>query len=78
MAGEYNRGVDPELEAILRMLDEVTEEVKSIRIEIDDDYLHAIELAEALPQNQSGTDKSWVAEADRQFRDHYKRARRIR
>ena len=32
MAGEYNRGMDSELEAVLRMLDDAAEDAKSIRI----------------------------------------------
>lgn len=42
------------------------------------EYLRAIEAIEALPENQSGTDKSWVEKADRQFREHYRRAVRVR
>ena len=60
------------------MLDEAAEEAKSIRVEVDDQYLRAIELAEALPQNQSGSNKDWVSNMDRAFRTHYKHARRIR
>ena len=65
----------PTLEDGLRALREATEQAKSIRIELDADYLHAIALAEALPQNQSGSDKSWVSRMDAAFREHYKRAR---
>jgi hypothetical protein len=48
------------LEDGLRALEEAAELARSIRIELDDDCLRAITLAEAQPQNQSGTDKSWV------------------
>jgi len=78
MTREYNRDVDTELAAVLRMLDEAVEEAKSIRIDVDDEYVRAIELAEALPQNQSGANKDWVSRMDRAFREHYKRARRVR
>ena len=63
------------LEDGLRALREATELAASIRIELDDQYLRAIALAEALPQNQSGSDKSWVWRMDHAFREHYKRAR---
>jgi len=76
MKGEYNREVDPEIEAVFRMLDDVAEEAKSIRIDIDDDYLHAIELAEALPENQSGADKTWVWRMDVASRTYFKHVRR--
>ena len=42
----------------LRALDEVAEHAKSIRIEVDDEYLELIALAEALPENQPGADKT--------------------
>jgi hypothetical protein len=78
MAAEYNRGMDSELEAVFRMLDDAVEQAKSIRIEVDEEYVRAIELAEALPQNQSGASKDWVWRMDRAFRDHYKHAKQLR
>lgn len=48
----------PTLEDGLRALREATELAKSIRIELTDDYLDLITTVEALPQNQSGADKS--------------------
>jgi hypothetical protein len=39
-------------------------------------YLKHIERVEALPQNQSGSDKSWVWETDEQDRRHFANARR--
>lgn len=62
------------IEGALRALREAAEQAPSIRVDLDADYLRAIALAEALPSNQSGADKSWVARADRAFRDHYRRA----
>ena len=70
--------MDSELEAALRMLDDVAREAASIRIEVDDDYRRAIAIVEALPQNQPGSDKNWVWSMERAFREHYSRARRIR
>lgn len=63
------------LEDGLRALREATELAASIRIELDDQYLRAIALAEALPQNQSGSDKSWVWRMEHAFREHFKRAK---
>ena len=48
----------------LRALAESSELAKSIRIELDDGYLRAIAIVEALPENQSGADKSWVWRMD--------------
>jgi hypothetical protein len=45
-------------------------------IELDDAYRRALKKLEALPENQSGTDKSWVERALRSWRDHYARATR--
>jgi hypothetical protein len=65
----------PTLEDGLRSLREASEQAASIRIELDDQYLRAIALAEALPQNQSGSDKGWVWRMEHAFREHFKRAR---
>ena len=46
------------LEDGLRALREAAELAASIRIDLDDRYLRAIALVEALPENQSGADKT--------------------
>ena len=51
-------GVDPELERVLSMLDEAAEWAKTYRFEMTEEYLALIERVEAMPQNQSGADKS--------------------
>jgi hypothetical protein len=63
------------LEDGLRVLRDSAERASSIRIEIDDEYRRVIQLAEALPQNQSGADKTWVWRMEHAFREHFKRAR---
>ncbi len=67
--------MNPELERVLRILDESVEQAKSIRIDVDEEYRRAIALAEALPQNQSGADKTWVWRMDAAFRAYYKAVR---
>jgi len=57
------------------MLDEAVEQAKSIRIDVDDEYLRAIELAEALPQNQSGSDKTWVWKMAAASRAYFERVK---
>ncbi len=42
-----------------------------------DSYLEKVRQVEALPENQSGADKSWVDEASEQYREHYRCAVRI-
>ena len=64
------------LEEGLRALRESAEQAPSIRIDLDDEYRRAIALVEALPQNQSGADKSWVSRTNNAFRVHFRRARR--
>jgi hypothetical protein len=68
--------VDVTLEDALRMLDEAAEQAKLIRIELDDEYLRTIAVVEALPQNQSGADKTWVWRLDHAFREHYRHVTR--
>jgi len=50
--------MDPELERALRGLDEAVEFAKSYRFEMTEDYLALLARVEAMPQNQSGADKS--------------------
>lgn len=66
------------LEDGLRMLREAAEQAPSIRIDLDDRYLRLIAQAEALPQNQSGADKSWVWKMEAAFQHFYTVARRVR
>ena len=51
----YNCLVKPTLEDGLGALREATELAKSIRIDLDAEYLRAIATVEGLPQNQSGS-----------------------
>lgn len=66
----------PTLEDTLRALDEVAEQAKSMRIEVDDEYLRLIALAEALSENQPGADKTWVWRLDEAFRWEYQHVTR--
>jgi hypothetical protein len=68
----------PTLEDGLRALAESAELAKSIRIELDADYLRAIVLVEALPKNQSGADKSWMSRLVEESARHLARAVRVR
>jgi hypothetical protein len=64
------------LEDTLRALAAVADEAKSIPFELDEQYLRAIAAAEALAQNQSGADKTWVSRMDEAWREHYRRVKR--
>ena len=70
--------MDKELERVFRMLDEVADDAKSIRVEIDDEYLRAIAIVEALPENQSGADKSWLHSLVDESLTHFAKATRKR
>jgi hypothetical protein len=65
-------------EKALRAIDAAVAEVARLSgpVMLEADYLRAIERVEALPQNQSGTDKTWVWEAIERDRRHFARARR--
>ena len=67
----------PTLEDGLRALAEATELAKNIHIDLTPEYLRLIAVVEALPQNQSGADKSWVWRADQAFREVFAKARLI-
>jgi hypothetical protein len=47
-------------------------------IELEESYRRAIERLEALPENQSGADKTWVERAIASWRAHFERAVRVR
>ena len=68
-------GMDPE--DALRALREAAALAPSIRVELDDAYLEALSTVEALTQNQSGADKTWVRQAEDAFRQHHRRVRRV-
>jgi hypothetical protein len=70
--------VDPELQAVLQMLDDAVEEAKTIRVELDAPFLRGIALIEALPENQSSADKTWVHRLVRQSDEHFAGAERKR
>ena len=68
----------PTLEDGLRALREASEQAATIRIELDEEYLRAIRLVEALPQNQSGADKTWVSRVLARSKSYFARAVRVR
>lgn len=41
-----------------------------------DEYMRMVERVEAMSENQSGAEKSWVERGDRAFLEHYERVRR--
>ena len=45
---------------------------------LSEEYLRHIRIVEALPENQSGADKTWVERALRAWREHYAKAVRVR
>jgi hypothetical protein len=50
--------MDPELERALRGLKEAAEFARTYRFELTEDYLALVARVEAMPENQSGADKS--------------------
>ena len=62
----------------LRLLDSYVGRVKSGPAALSAEYLDAIARCEALPENQNGSDKTWVERSRRQFREHYTRAKQVR
>jgi hypothetical protein len=70
--------MDSPADKAFRAIDDAVAEVARLSgpVKLEEAYLRAIERVEALPENQSGSDKTWVVEAQRQFREHFRRARR--
>ena len=60
----------------LRILREAAERAAEIRIDLTDDYLALIAQVEAMPENQAGSDKSWVARLLGWSAEHYAKATR--
>jgi hypothetical protein len=50
--------MDPEVERLLKGIEEAAEWARTYRFELTEDYLALIERVEALPRNQSGADRS--------------------
>ena len=67
--------MDPELERCLAGLREAAEFAKTYRFEMTDDYLALLARVEAMPQNQSGADKSHVWRAQQAYIDTFKNVR---
>jgi hypothetical protein len=70
--------VDPELEHVLRGLEEAAEFAKTYRFEMTEDYLQLIARVESLAQNRPHTDKSWVWRLIESSARHYARAVPVR
>ena len=66
--------MDPDVRAALKILDEL-EPVPTGPVQLSAKYLEAVEAVEDRLENQSGSDKTWVGIAIRQFLAHYERAR---
>ena len=62
------------LEDGLRALERASEAAKSIHPTVDDQYREWILQVEARPENQSGSDKSWVWHAQQTFLSVFKNA----
>jgi hypothetical protein len=62
----------PELDRILRGLKEAAEFAKTYRFEMTEDYLALLARVEAMPQNQSGADKSHVWRGLQAYKNSFK------
>jgi hypothetical protein len=64
--------MDPDARRALRLLNEVAASVPAHEpVELDADYLELVAAVEALPENQSGADKSWLWERYAAYRSHF-------
>ena len=44
-------------------------------VELSAEYLRMIEEVEAAPENQSGSDKTWIEDSEREFLEYFARVR---
>jgi hypothetical protein len=68
--------MDRDVEEVLRILDGL-EAVPTGPVELSPEYLRAVARIEERPENQDGSDKSWVWELQETYRLHLARARQI-
>lgn len=64
--------MDPELERALEGLRKAAEFARTFRFELTPGYLELIARVEAMPQNQSGADKSGVWSGLQAYRHSFK------
>jgi hypothetical protein len=67
--------MEPTLADALRGLEEATEFAKSYRFELTDDYVALIARVEAMPQNQSGSDKTGIWQDLRAYTETFRQLR---
>ena len=53
-------------------------EPKDLKFVMTDEFRRAVARWENLPHNQNGQDKTWVERLDQEWREHYRRANRVR
>jgi len=68
----------PDDHKALKVLDSYVGRIKSGPVTLSAEYLLVIARCEALPENQNGSDKTWVERSQRQFREHYAQAKQVR
>jgi len=68
--------MDPWTKRALEAIDRVCETpTPTGPVQLEPEYLRMLEQVEALSQNQSGVDKSWVEESHVRWIEHYRSAR---
>jgi len=76
---EYHDPVDAAAESALRALDELRAQgVPTGPVTLTPEYLRSLERLEAHPDNEPGTDKTWVSRTIAELRAHYASVRRVR
>jgi hypothetical protein len=64
--------MDASTEAALRILDEIKREgVPTGPVVLSEAYLRAVARLEQQPECQSGSDRAWVYEIQRRFREYF-------
>ena len=73
------RRMDSSTARALRALDTAARQrLASGPVELSPEYRRLINACEDLPENRSGADKTWIHQANQEFREHYARSKRVR
>jgi len=67
---------DDEYDELVRILEPFRAmRIETGPVELTEEYLRMIDEVESAPENQSGADKTWIEESEREFLEYFARVR---
>ena len=65
---------DDEYDELVRILEPFRAmRIETGPVELTEEYLRMIDEVESAPENQSGADKTWIEESEREFLEYFAR-----